>query len=131
MKNRIVIGLAVVLMGLANLAQALGMGEIVVESGLHEPLRARIPLLQSKEFGEGQLKVALASEQAFEARQLSRDHVYQSIQFTVDLKNKKGPCILLTTAQPMREPYLDFLVELSWPTGHLLKDFTVLFDRPQ
>lgn len=131
MKNRILLGLAVLMMGLANVAHALGMGELVMESGLHEPLRARIPLLQSKDFNEGQLKVALASERDFVARGLTKDHIYQTIHFTVDLKNKKGPCIVLTTEQPVREPSLDFLVELSWPTGRLLKDFTVLLDHPQ
>ena len=30
----------------------------------------------------------------------------------------------------MREPYLDFLVEVRWPNGRLLREYTVLLDLP-
>jgi pilus assembly protein FimV len=36
----------------------------------------------------------------------------------------------LTTLQAVKEPYLDFLVELSWPSGKLIKGFTVLLEHP-
>jgi pilus assembly protein FimV len=118
------------LMGFTNTAHAVGLGEIVVESGLNEPLKARIPFLQAKDLDAAQLNIALASEKVFEERNVSREYFYQAIRFKIDLKHPSGPCITLTTLQAVKEPYLDFLVELSWPSGKLIKGFTVLLEHP-
>ena len=34
------------------------------------------------------------------------------------------------TRTPIREPYLNFLVEIDWPKGHLLREYTLLLDPP-
>ena len=38
--------------------------------------------------------------------------------------------IRVTTRQPVREPFLDFLIEASWSKGHLLRQYTLLVDPP-
>ena len=38
--------------------------------------------------------------------------------------------VRLSTDQPIREPYLDFVVEVRWPTGRVLREYTVLLDLP-
>ena len=36
----------------------------------------------------------------------------------------------IRSRQPVREPYLNFLVEFLWPTGRLMREYTVLLDPP-
>jgi pilus assembly protein FimV len=123
--------LAVLMLGLGNTVFALGLGEIVLESGLNEPLKARVPLLKVGNLTEDQLRVQLASQEAFDARKMSRDFLYQSIHFTLDMKYAGGACILLTTEKPVKEPAMDFLIEASWPTGKLVRGYTVFLEKPK
>jgi pilus assembly protein FimV len=109
---------------------ALGLGELTVESGLNEPLRARIPLLKVKDLGENELVAQLAPAADFDKQKISRDFLYTSINFRVDMKHPAGPSVLLTTDRAIKEPSMNFLVELSWPNGKLVRSYTVLLDNP-
>jgi pilus assembly protein FimV len=40
------------------------------------------------------------------------------------------PVILVSSSQPVKEPFINFLLEVSWPKGQLLKEYTVLLDPP-
>lgn len=111
-------------------AQALGLGELELESGLNEPLRARIPLIKVGDLTEQQLLPQLGSEEAFRARNLSRDFILTKLRFAVDLKHPKGPSILLQTDMPVKEPSLEFLLELMWPTGKMQRVYTILLEKP-
>ncbi|WP_368665568.1 FimV family protein, partial [Pseudomonas aeruginosa] len=34
------------------------------------------------------------------------------------------------SSKPVQEPYLNFLVQVLWPNGRLLREYTVLLDPP-
>ncbi|MCD8513339.1 MAG: hypothetical protein LRY63_08350 [Nitrincola sp.] len=36
----------------------------------------------------------------------------------------------MTSTEPVREPFLNFLVEVNWPNGRLVREYTVLLDPP-
>src|SRR5690606_25546132 len=38
--------------------------------------------------------------------------------------------IQVSSSKPVREPYLNFLVEVIWPSGRLLREYTLLLDPP-
>jgi FimV-like protein len=38
--------------------------------------------------------------------------------------------VRITSAQPVNEPYLDMMVELTWATGRVIREYTVLLDPP-
>jgi len=97
-----------ILMLMGSAANALGLGELVLESELNQPLRARIPLLKTGDLTEGQIKVQLGSQKDFIARKMSRDSIYLGIQFTLDLNHPGGPCVILTTEAAIKEPSLTF-----------------------
>ena len=46
------------------------------------------------------------------------------LKFKVVLHGAGAPIILITTPHPVREPYLNFLVEVKWPNGRMLREFT-------
>ncbi len=123
--------LIVLMMVLGNSVYALGLGELVLESELNQPLKARVPLLKTGDLTVEQLRVQLASEADFALRKITREFLYQSIHFKVDMKHPSGPCVILSTEKPIKEPSLDFLIELSWPGGKLIRGYTVLLEKPK
>lgn len=130
MKTRFITLLATLLLAFSSNLFAVGLGDIKVESGLNEPLKARIALVKTGDLQTNELLVAIADTAEFENHHLSRDAIYTTIHFTVDLNNPAGPSVLLTTDNPVKEPSLDFLVSLTWPKGKLVRGYTVLLEKP-
>lgn len=130
MKTRLITLFTAILFTLCGNVFAVGLGDIRVESGLNEPLKARIPLVKVGDMQASELLVGLADAAEFEKRKLDRDAFYLTMNFTVDMKHPSGPSILLTSDTVVKEPSLDFLVALTWPTGKLVRGYTVLLEKP-
>ncbi|AFU97352.1 FimV/HubP family polar landmark protein [Simiduia agarivorans] len=114
----------------SNLALALGLGEITLNSSLNQPLDAQIKLLQVRDLSEQEIIVKLASREAFETANVERLFFLSGIRFEVVLDDPANPHVRLTTQENVREPYLNFLIETQWPTGRMLREYTVLMDLP-
>jgi pilus assembly protein FimV len=108
---------------------ALGLGELQSSSQLNQPLNAQIELLSTNAKEVGQLRVKLASADVFNRVGIDRPAYLNSLTFRTATQNGK-PVILVSSAQPVQEPFLNFLLEVSWPQGQLLKEYTVLLDPP-
>lgn len=113
-----------------NVAQALGLGDIELNSNLNEPLDADIDLLQLRGLTAGEIIPTLASNEAFSRAGVERSFFLSNIQFSIEENEAGNLVVVLATSQPVREPFLNFLVEVNWPGGRLLKEFTVLLDPP-
>lgn len=110
-------------------ATAAGLGKITVLSPLGQPLRAEIDLNATQEELTS-MNARLASPEAF--RQVGIEYVQgiANIRFDVD-KRKDGQAFLrMTTDRPINEPFLDVLVELTWSSGRMVREYTVLLDPP-
>jgi pilus assembly protein FimV len=111
-------------------AFGLGLGDIDVKSNLNDPLEAEIKLIQLQGLSSGEILPALASNDDFRRAGVERSFFLSNIQFRVK-ENESGDLVVtLTTRQAVREPFLNFLVEVNWPGGRLLKEYTVLLDPP-
>jgi len=108
---------------------ALGLGDLTLYSHLNEPFRAEVVLLQADAFDDNDVHVALASDTEFERLGISRDFFLTLIKFQIE-SDESGRRVVLTTEAPLREPYLDFVVEVRWPDGRLLREYTVPIDLP-
>ncbi len=114
----------------ANLATALGLGEITLNSALNQPLDAEIKLLKVRDLSEDEILVKLASREDFQRAGVDRLFYLTDLQFRIDLSNPSGPVIKLSSRKPIREPYLNFLLETQWPSGRMLREYTLLMDLP-
>lgn len=130
MKKYFLALLAPLLLVLSNGVFAVGLGDITVQSKLNEPFKARIALIQTRDLTENQINVALASQAEFDKHRLVRSALYMDLDFRVDMLNAAGPSILVSSSAPIKEPSLDFLIELSWPSGTLVRGYTVLMEKP-
>lgn len=110
-------------------AGALGLGGISVASILHQPLDATVAVTDLGNTVPGDLKVSLASAEAFERQGVERAHQLHALRFEV-APGDNGATLHITSRQPMTEPFVDFIVEVLWPEGRLLKRFTVLLNPP-
>ena len=123
---------AILIAGLVAIpsASAVGLGEITVNSSLNEPLSAHIDIINSTDLEDNQILVSLASDEAFERAGVSRDFFLSRLQFSVSRDSSNQRIINIVTQQPVVEPYLDFLVQLQWPEGRVMRSYTLLLDLP-
>jgi len=112
------------------IAQALGLGDIHLSSALNQPLSADIELLGATQEDLLQLRAALAPREIFQKHGLDRPQYLSSLTFTV-AKDASGKSVLkVRSTDTMTEPFVTFLVEVSWPRGQLVREYTVLLDPP-
>jgi pilus assembly protein FimV len=113
-----------------NTVFALGMGELKLNSSLNEPLDAEIELLNIGDLSELEMLIGLGSREDFEAAGVERLFLLTDLRFKVDMSNSDKPMIRISSRKPIREPYLDFLLDVHWPSGRLLREYTILMDLP-
>jgi pilus assembly protein FimV len=113
----------------ANVA-ALGLGEIDLKSALNQPLSAEIELLSATASELEELKVSIGSSDAFANAGIDRPIFLSKLKFDVRTNAEGKPVVRITSRDAVREPFLDFLVELSWSKGRLVREYTVLVDPP-
>ncbi len=111
-------------------AWALGLGGIRPESALNQPFVGEIDLLGANPDQLDSVKVVLAQDAEFAKRGTERQHHLTKLRFKPQISARGKTVVRVTSAEPIREPYMDFLVEVIWPKGRLVKGYTVLLDPP-
>lgn len=114
----------------ASYSYAIGLGELTLESFLNEPLKAQVEILNAEGLNEDQIRIRLATKEDFDRMGVERAYFLTSIQFDVQFDAAGSADIIITSDDPVLEPYLDFIIEARWPTGRLLREYTVLVDPP-
>jgi pilus assembly protein FimV len=107
----------------------LGLGEIELNSALNQELNAEIEILSASPEDAEQLIVQLGSREAFNRAGIDRPYLLQQLKFKV-VDNNGVPYIKVYTNSAVREPFLSFLLEIDWPQGNLLREYTLLLDPP-
>jgi pilus assembly protein FimV len=107
----------------------LGIGEIKLHSALNQNLDAEIALTLSGE-SVADVKVNLAPPEKFDEAGVAWNYFLSKIKFETITQSNGSAVIKLTSKEALKEPFLDFLLEVSWPKGNLYREFTVLVDPP-
>ncbi len=114
----------------SNMAHALGVGDINLRSALNQPLDAEIELLQVRDLSSAEIRPSLASPDDFGRAGIDRDFFLTDLEFTPEVRPDGRSVIRVTSNKPVREPFLNFLMEVKWPSGRVLREFTLLLDPP-
>jgi pilus assembly protein FimV len=112
-------------LGLSSNVFALGMGELELKSTLNQPLQAEIELTNIDDLTEWEIKPSLASDGDFDRAGVEKIFFLSDIDFEV-----KGSRIILSSDKSVTEPFLNFLVQVNWPSGRVLREYTLLLDPP-
>ncbi|WP_188151168.1 FimV/HubP family polar landmark protein [Teredinibacter waterburyi] len=131
MGHRILVLLfAVAGMSFSGFVLGLGLGDANLKTALNEPLRAEIQLLEVRDLSDSEILVSLAGREDFDRIGVDRPYFLTDLRFKVELRGRNGPVVLVTSTKPVREPFLNFVLQVRWPTGRLLREYTLLMDLP-
>ncbi len=111
-------------------AAALGLGNISLNSALNEPFAADIPLQSVGTTDLNQVNVSLASNDTFERYDLDKPAFLNDFKFSITENESGEPIVRIVSAAPVAEPFVTLLVDIKWPSGRLLREYTVLLDPP-
>lgn len=110
---------------------ALGLGQIQVKSKRNQPLLAEIPIISTTQGELAALKARLASPETFRRVGLTPPTgIAADLQFSLGSDAKGRPVIRVTTVRPVDQGALNFLVEVDWGKGRLVREYSALVDTP-
>ena len=119
-----------VLLTTAFSAQAAGLGKLSVYSGIGQQLNAEVAL-SATPAELGSMTAKLASHEAFREAGIEYMPLLSDLRISVEKNSAGQPVLKLTTVRPISEPFLHFLVELSWTSGRMVREYTFLLDPPE
>ncbi|MFO0124182.1 MAG: FimV family protein, partial [Inhella sp.] len=124
------LALAVSLTLSAGASHALGLGRLNVQSALGETLRAEIEITSLSADEANSLRVRLASPDVYRSNGLDYNAVLSGTQVQA-VKRADGRTVLrLVSDRAVQEPFVDVVLDISWATGRLTREYTLLFDPP-
>lgn len=121
--------LAVATMAFSPAAWSLGLGDASVESYLNQPLQARIDLISNENDDLRSVTAKLASAADYELIGASLEDISVPIRFTVE--DIDGDAYLVASSSlPVNSPIVRLIVEVSWSSGRMLREYTLFLDPP-
>lgn len=128
MIRKVWLGMSVLAILAPGVANALGVGNYRLNSYLDQPLSMDIPLTGTQDLAAGDIIVSLADQKTFDEAGIKRTAVLSSLNFSVTVNKEGGGDVHITTQGSVSMPYLDFLVQVLWPTGRIVREYTLLLD---
>src|SRR5210317_1002448 len=107
---------------------ALQLGKISVNSKQEQPLNADIEVILTKADDVTELAPSIASKEDFESQGIERLPVHANIDANF-VKNSEGKTYLkLKSSNPVKDPFLDLLIQIDSESGRNYREYTVLLD---
>jgi pilus assembly protein FimV len=124
-KNPLMLMMALSMPGAAH---ALGLGDIHVGSGLNERLVAEIDIVGATALDLTDLRAAIANRETFLRYGADRPAFLSSATFKVAQDSRGRPVLAVRSTESFTEPLVNFLVDLHWRHGDLVRQYTLLLD---
>lgn len=103
---------------------------MTVLSALGEPLRAEIEVPDINSDEAASLKASVASPEAFRAAGLDYNPAMSTLQATLQRRPDGRAYLRLSSDRAINDPFVDMILEASWSSGRIVRDYTMLFDPP-
>ncbi|UUX94635.1 FimV family protein [Aquabacterium sp. J223] len=114
----------------ASGAWALGLGRLAVQSSLGETLKAEIDVTSITAEEAGSLRVRVAPPDAYRAAGVDYNAVLGSTQVSLVRRPDGRQVLRLSSDRAVQEPFVDVILEATWSSGRLVREYTLLFDPP-
>jgi len=112
------------------LASALGLGRLSVQSSLGEVLRAEIEVTSLTPEEQASLRIRVAPPESYRAANVDYNPVLPSTRASFEKRADGRLFVRLVSDRGVQEPFVDVILEISWATGRLVREYTLLFDPP-
>jgi pilus assembly protein FimV len=106
-----------------------GLGRINVRSYLGETFHADIELTGVRASELETARIGLASPDTFRDLNVDYSGSMSALRFHV-VPSARGAVIRVSSATPINDPYLRFVVEAKTSSGRSVREYTVLLDPP-
>ncbi|WP_445672850.1 FimV/HubP family polar landmark protein [Pseudomonas inefficax] len=113
----------------SGMANALGLGELTLKSAQNQPLDAEIELLDVRDLTAAEVAPSLAPPEEFSKAGVALPTYLEDLTFTPVINPNGRSVLRVTSSQPLPGPVVKFLVQVMWPQGRLLRDYSVLLDQ--
>ena len=107
-------------------AQALSLGRLQVQSALGEPLRAELELRDVSVADANSFRVAVAPAATFRAMGIDYQPALSEIAFNLQLLPEGRAVLKINGGRPVTVNFLDLVLDISWASGRITRDFTLL-----
>ncbi|MGQ0749602.1 MAG: FimV/HubP family polar landmark protein [Betaproteobacteria bacterium] len=111
-------------------AQAAGLGQLTVQSALGQPFQAEIDLISVPKEELGSLSVRLASPAAYQQAGLQYSSIIAGLALRIERRPNGQPYIKVTSSRPVNEFVVDVLIDVSWASGRIMREYRALLDPP-
>ncbi len=115
---------------LSPAVSAAELGKITVLSAVGQPLRAEIELTAVKPDEASSLLAKLAPPDAYRQAVVDLNPALNALTFAIETRNGK-PFVRISSAQPLTEPLVDLLLELSGKYGRQVREYAFVLDTPE
>ncbi len=115
---------------LPGAAQALGLGEIHVDSAFNEPLAAEIDIVGATAEDLAGITASIADRETFLRFGVDRPAFLSTAAFKITRDSKGQPVLTIRSTDAVSEPLVDMLIDLRWHNGELIRQYTLLLDPP-
>src|SRR5882724_3827489 len=109
-------------------AHALGLGDIHVDSGLNERFAAEIDIVGATALDLIDLRAAVANRETFLRYGADRPSFLSSTTFKVTRDSQGRPVLVVRSNDSFTERVVNFLVDLHWSHGEVVRQYTLLLD---
>jgi pilus assembly protein FimV len=123
-------GLAALLMATVSTVQALGLGNLELDSQLNQRLSANIPVFVPEEIDPSDINVRLAENSHFERAGIKRSDLVNQLTFSPKRTADGKMIISVSSRKRMVEPMLSFVLEVVQDEFRTVKQYTVMLPAP-
>ena len=124
-KTWLLVGLILLMPWVANAA---GLGKLTILSALGQPLLAEVELVSVRAGESATLVARLAPPEAYTQANILYSPALVGVRMSIERRPDGEPYIKIISTRPVNEPFIHLLVELSWPQGRLVREYTALID---
>ena len=131
MLGKVKTAIAIALLAGASFAvQSAGLGKLTVSSALGQVLVAEIDLVSLQPGELDSLTARVASPESYRDARIEYSSVLRLLRFSVEKRASGAPYLRVTSVAPINEPFVDVLIEVTWPAGRLQREYPILLDPP-
>lgn len=113
-------------------AFAVSLGDELILSRLGDPVEVEVEVLQWEDMDLERVQISAASREEYEVFKLTWLPVLEHLDFNLVGPDLDGDVrVLISSRDPLDEPFLELLLVLRWPGGSLRREYVLLFDPPE
>lgn len=125
-KKLVSLAVAVALTASSPITKAIGLGDLESPAVLNQPLQIKIPIIESN-YEEHGFEAKLADRAMHDRLGIAYPSHLPKLYFNATA-SPEGPALSVTSIRPIKEPIVNFLVQVNYGESKIVKEITLFLD---